>query len=74
MVGLDPGKCNVTMIMDSEGISLRYPAKQRLFESKVFRYREILKREKDAAGVTEKEAKLLKHTNDREKFLRPKEI
>ena len=34
-VGLDPGKRNIVTMIDSNGRSLRYTAKQRTFESKL---------------------------------------
>ena len=70
-VGLDPGKKNVATMIDSDGITLRYTSRQRLFESRLIRYREILR--KDRAGVTESEAKLSKHShrvNDAEEFMK----
>ena len=54
-------------MIDSDGISLRYTAMQRMFESKLVRHRNIPRKEKDAAGVTKLEAKLSEHssrTND----------
>lgn len=60
----------VTM-MDEDGLSLRYTVKQRAFESKLCRFREVLKREKAKAGIMELETKLFLHlrrTNDPEEY------
>lgn len=70
-VGLDLGRRNVATMIDSDGITLRYTSKQCLFESKMLRFRKILRREKDKAGVTQLEAKLSEHShrnNDPEEF------
>ena len=70
-VGLDPGKRNLATMTDEDGISLRYTARQRAFESKMCRYRTVLNREKALSGITELETKLSLHsskTNDPDKF------
>ena len=72
-VGLDPGKRNVATMIDEDGIFLRYTARQRAFESKICRLREVLKREKALAGIAELETKLSLHsrrTNDPDEFWR----
>ena len=69
-VGLDPGKRNVATMIDSDGIKLKYTARQRLFESKVVWYRHVLEMEKRRAGIDTLEAKLSEHsarTNNLEK-------
>ena len=70
-VGLDPGKRNVATIIDEDGISLRYTSRQRAFESKLCRFRTVLKREKDLAGITALETELSLYsgrTNNFEEF------
>ncbi len=49
-VGVDPGRKNLITMMDSVGISLRYTSRQRLFESKLIRYRRVLELEKSRRG------------------------
>ncbi len=73
-VGLDPGKKNLASMTDENGVSLRYSLRQRNFESKLSRYREILSLEKKRAGVDALETKLSlcpngSRTNDHEGFL-----
>ena len=72
-VGLDPGKRNVATMIDEDGVSLRYTSRQRRFESKLCRHENVLKKEKEAAGVTELEEKLSKHssrTNNPDQFIK----
>lgn len=46
-VGLDPGKKNIVTTVDSNGVSLRYTAQQRKFESKLSRYTDVLKKKRN---------------------------
>ena len=61
-VGLDPGKRNVATMIDTDGITLKYTSRQRLFESRVVRYRQVLEMEKRRAGIDALEAKLSEHS------------
>ena len=45
-VGVDPGKKNLVTMSDKNGVTLRYTCRQRMFEGKLLRYREVLEREK----------------------------
>ena len=54
-VGVDPGKKNVITCMDAKGRYLRYSSRQRMFESKLSRYRQVLEREKQTHGISEAE-------------------
>lgn len=62
-VGVDPGRKNLVTLVDQDGRKLRYTSKQRMFESGLARYREIMDREKRKASIHLKEAALskLKH-------------
>ena len=62
-VGLDPGRKNLIMSTDVNGVSLRYTSQQRIFESKMKRYREVLNLEKGRHGISEVEAELSKHNH-----------
>lgn len=62
-VGLDPGKKNVATMIDSRGVSLKYSARQRAFESKLCRYKRVLLKEKIAAGIETLETELSKFSH-----------
>ena len=58
-------------LTDGDGKFLRYTARQRSFESKLTRYRIVLKKEKDASGVSALETELSQHscrTNEEHAF------
>lgn len=62
---------NLAAMTDADGVSLRYTVRQRTSESKLARFRKVLKKEKEDAGVTELEAKLSERshrTNDLDGF------
>ncbi len=59
-VGLDSGKRNVAAMTDRDQL---YTARQCNFESKLTRYRTLLKKEKDATRVAALEAELSPSTH-----------
>ena len=64
-VGLDPGKKNVATMIDSDGITLRYMSRQRLFEGRLIRYRrDPEERERQSRG------KYSHRVNDAEEFMK----
>lgn len=67
-VGLDPGKKNVATRIDNRGVSLKYSSRQRAFESKLCRYKRVLKKEKIAAGIETLETKLSKFIHSSNSF------
>ena len=52
-VGLDPGKRNIMTMTDKEGISIRYTARQKQFESGLTRYLRVLEKRKWGKTATE---------------------
>ena len=62
-VGLDPGKRNIATLVDENGVSMRYTSKQRICESGLSRYKEVLLKERKAEGVEELETELSLHTH-----------
>ena len=50
-VGLDPGKRNIVTMICEKGKKLKYTAKQRNFESNLYRYRDMLKRGRTKGDV-----------------------
>ena len=64
-VGLDPGKRNILTMTDKEGISIRYTARQKQFESGLTRYLRVLEKEKRKWGITSIEATLSRQLSRR---------
>lgn len=59
-IGVDPGRKNLITATDGDGNTLRYTSRQRLFECKEIRHREVLEREKKKREISKLEADLSK--------------
>ena len=66
------GKKNLVTMSDKNGVTLRYTCRQRMFEGKLLRYREVLEREKSKHSVIKEEETALsaysRKTNDLKLF------
>ena len=57
-VGVDLGRKNVITAVDRDSVSEKYSSRQRMFESKTYRFREVLKREGRRRGIGDMELPL----------------
>ena len=71
IIGVDPGRKNLITATNGDGNLLRYTSRQRLFECKEIRHREVLERENKKSKISEPKAypfKFDRQTRDHEKY------